>query len=79
MNDSTYLLIAFHSEKEKHPGNAKRKTISRGEFQLLSEDFQVEIELNQIPHSITEKRSFSLTIAGCQHLVMIIDVKPKSV
>lgn len=77
MPETTYLLVAFHTEKPKHPGNAMRKTITRGDYQLLSEDFQVDIELNEIPHTILEKRSFPVTIAGCQHLIMIIDVKPK--
>lgn len=77
MADTSYLLVAFNQEKEKHPGNALRKTITRGEYHLISQDFQVDIDLNDVPHTVTEKRSFAITIAGCQHLVMIVDVKRK--
>lgn len=61
------------------PGKASHKTISQGEYNLLLEDIITEIEISEMPYSITDKHVIDFSIGGCAYRQLIIDVKKKAV
>lgn len=71
---ASFLLVAFNTELDNPP--AMKKYITEAEYKLLKEDFVKDIELNEIPYTITAKRTFQHSQFDGQVLMTIIDVKP---
>lgn len=79
MTEPNYLLIAYDADKLKNVSDARHKSLSKNEFQLLQEDYVREIELEEVKYEIIEKR-----FAGIQFFIrqvtylVIIDIKRKN-
>jgi hypothetical protein len=72
-----FLLIAYDIDQPKDIGHARRKWITKQEYQQLETDFIVDVDLNLVSYLIVGRRTAIILGEFDKTLLVIIDVKKK--